>query len=1057
MPVRLPGERHAAVLIVIWQTGTVRPVLFPALLLLAASVCQAADPPLNFGRDVRPILSENCFHCHGQDGKKRMAGLRLDTFEGATAVRGGRSALVPGKPEASGIYQRITASQPARMMPPVHSNRTLSKEQIGILERWIREGGDYAKHWAFVPPARPAIPPANRGAGNPIDAFVLQRLQAEGLRPSPPASPETWLRRASLDLTGLPPAVAELEALKRDVKARGERAYSAAVDRLLSSPAYGERMALDWLDVARYADTHGFNNDAERSMWRWRDWVIDSFNANLPYDRFITEQLAGDLLPNPTLEQRIATGFGRNHVINSEGGIIEEEYRVEYVADRVRTLGMAWLGLTVECARCHDHKYDPVTQRDHYRLYAFFNNVPELGEDGRVANAVPMIPAPTREQQAELKRLEAVVESTHAKLAAREKKWSWRSADAKKIRNQSTATGYRTLHIGCESEAQPGVAGNACIATASQAPEVRLARRAPLTFTAWVRPTEADLDAPILSTGNYAEPTEATSHGKGIDFRLANGELEFRLSDRFPAYSVRVRSQAANIGAGQWRHVAVVYEGAPEEAMRVHASAVRMFVDGREVETQILNDGAMLSSPKNDKPAPYKFRVGWDNGAKKARFSGQLDEISLWNRALPPAEIAAAFEQDALPWAAARQDPSEIETGWLRRAALRSSDEYQRHQEAWTALLALRRTLPTVMVMSDAAPRKTHVLQRGAYNAPGEEVTPGVPEQLLGAWPADAPKNRLGLARWLTQPNHPLTSRVVVNRFWQQLFGQGLVKTSDNFGMQGDWPSHPELLDWLAREFIDSGWDVKALLRQIVLSNTYRQSSNVSPQLLARDPENRLLARGPRFRLPAEVIRDQALHLSGLLKQHVGGPSVFPYQPDDLYKGIVVAADYPGTKWVQSQGGNLFRRSLYTFWKRTVPHPTMITFDAPDREFCIVRRSTTNTPLQALTLLNDPIYLEAARKLAERAMREGGAAPEKRLAYAFRLATGRAADNNELNILKSKLDEMLAEYRGDEASARRFLAVGASAVDTALPATELAAYTAIANMILNLDEVITKG
>ncbi|HYD84607.1 MAG TPA: DUF1549 domain-containing protein, partial [Opitutus sp.] len=669
-----------------------------------------------------------------------------------------------------------------------------------------------------MPPSKPPVPSVGEWARNPIDAFVLRRLQAEGLRPSSPASPDAWLRRVSLDLTGLPPSPVDADAFARDVKARGEKAYSAAVDRLLASPAYGERMALDWLDVARYADTHGFNNDAERSMWRWRDWVIDSFNANLPYSSFITEQLAGDLLPNSTLEQRIATGFGRNHVINSEGGIIEEEYRVEYVADRVRTLGMAWLGLTFECARCHDHKYDPISQRDHYRLYAFFNNVPELGEDGRVANAVPMIPAPTREQQAELKRLEGLIASARKKLEAREKAWAWR-AQHNFPKQTAAEPADRALYIGCESAEQaaveiaPGPAGNACTvaeaAGAWHATEVRIARRAPLTFSAWIRPAQADIDAPILSTANYSDPPEATSHGKGMEFRLNGGELEFRLNDRFPAYAVRVRSQGANLHAGQWRHVAVVYGGAPEEAMRVHASSVRMFVDGREVATSAVNDGAMLSSVKNDKPAPAKFRVGWDNSPKKGRFTGQLDELSLWYRALQPDQIAAAFERHALPWAASRDSRSALEASWLRHSQLQQTDrkygeEYRRYNDAHTALLALRRSLPTVMVMSDAAPRKTRLLKRGAYNAPGEEVAPGVPEELLGAWPADAPKNRLGLAKWLTQPNHPLTSRVVVNRFWQQLFGQGLVKTSDNFGMQGDWPSHPDLLDWLARDFVDS-------------------------------------------------------------------------------------------------------------------------------------------------------------------------------------------------------------------------------------------------------------
>ncbi len=1062
------------------------PVTFGLILVSLGSAVASDKPRLDYGRDVQPILSENCFHCHGQDVKKRMAGLRLDSFEGATASRGGRVALVPGKPEASAVYLRITAPQPARRMPPPSSNRALTPEQIAILKRWIEEGSQYSQHWAFIPPTRPAVPDSAPGwTKQPIDGFVAKRLEAEGLRPSPEAALATWLRRASLDLTGLPPSIAEMDLFLSDQKARGEAAYAAAVDRLLASPRYGERIAMDWLDVARYADTHGFNNDAARSMWRWRDWVIDSFNANMPYDRFLTEQLAGDLLPNPTLEQRIATGFGRNHVINSEGGIIDEEYRVEYVADRVRTLGMAWLGLTLECAHCHDHKYDPITQRDHYRLFAFFNNVPEIGEDGRVANAVPIMPAPTPAQRRKMSDLEAAIARLSAKVERHEKSWAWHKADARRASELAARTlvpDGASLEIHCESAEEverasaggfafaPGVAGQACLPGDSKprtAGKVPVSKRSPLTFSAWVRPEPADTDVALLSAIDYTVNRAATTFGKGIELRLVGGELEFRFGDRFPAYSIRVRSEGAAIAPGQWRNVTVAYQGAAgSDAMRVLASWVRMYVDGREVATRVLNDDVTLPDAKGDKPVPTSFRIGWDNEANSARLAGRLDEIALWTRALPDSEVTSLFENRALSYAAARQhegNASATETAWLRGALLAAANpgyaahlgERERVRAEW---LALRRDSPTVMVMQEmATPRETHVLLRGAYNAPGEKVEAGVPEALLGAWPEGAPRNRLGLARWLTKPDHPLTARVVVNRFWQQLFGQGLVKTSDNFGVQGEWPSHPELLDWLAREFVDSGWDVKALLKRIVLSATYRQDSAASPALFARDPENRLLARGPRFRLPAEILRDQSLFVAGLLQNRLGGPSVYPYQAADLYKGMVVAADYPGTRYVESKGADLYRRSLYTFWKRTVPHPTMTVFDAPDREFCIVRRSTTNTPLQALTLLNDPIYVEAARKLAERSVREGGSSPDSRIRFAFQAATGRAPDEREQRILRKTFDEMLAAYRADEAGARSFLSVGASPSDPSIAAGELAAYAAVANMILNMDEVITKG
>lgn len=1017
-----------------------------------------------------------------------MADLRLDSFEGATAIRGKRAALVPGHPEQSGIIERITAEHPARRMPPPSSNRTLTPQQISTLKRWIEQGGAYAKHWAFIPPSRPTIPNVVDAAWvkQPIDAFVHQRLEKERLRPSSPALPAAWLRRVSLDLTGLPPSPAEVESFVKQVQSRGEAAYGAAVDRLIGSPQYGERMAIDWLDVARYADTHGFNNDSTRSMWRWRDWVIDAFNANMPYDRFITEQLAGDLLPKPTLEQKIATGFGRNHVINSEGGIIEEEYRVEYVADRVRTLGMSWLGLTVECARCHDHKFDPITQRDYYRFYAFFNNVPEAGEDGRVTNAVPLMPAPTAEQQRRTRELEAVIAKLTSALERREKSWKWRSSSAEevaRIAERNTIPTGALLQLKCESTAEfdkaaesatlivdHGPAGRACRPNGAkiETPPLPVSKRDPLTFNFWLRSEMTDTEAALLSAADYSASTASVNYGRGIEVRLVAGELEFRFGDRFPAYSIRVRSQGAAIQPEQWRHVTVIYEGAAgRETGRADASWVRMFADGRELPTTILNEGVSLPEAKaGDKPPQAKLRFGWDNGPKSQPFRGRIDEVAIWPRVLSNDEISSVFEHGALPWAAARQSSghaSEIEVRWLRTALLRSlQPDYARDlrqlSATTTELLSLRRTAPTVMVMEELADkRQTHILLRGAYNAPGEKVESGVPEQLLGEWPKDAPRNRLGLAQWLTNPDHPLTARVVVNRFWQQLFGAGLVKTSDNFGLQGEWPSHPELLDWLAREFIASGWNVKALMKQIVLSATYRQDSAAPAELYARDPENRLLARGPRLRLPAEVIRDQALFVSGLLKNRVGGPSVFPYQPPDLYKGIVVAANYPGTKYVESTGDDLYRRSLYTFWKRTVPHPTMTVFDAPDREFCVVKRSMTNTPLQALTLLNDPIYLEAARRLAERSFREGGSSADHRMSFMFRLSTGRLPTAAEMGVLRKTYARMLSEYQADGKGASAFIAIGSSAVDPGIPAAELAATAAVANMILNMDEVVTKG
>ncbi|HEY6991939.1 MAG TPA: DUF1549 domain-containing protein, partial [Bryobacteraceae bacterium] len=673
-------------------TGRFAKLVRSGLVLSALAIAQTPKPaPLNYDRDVRPILSENCFQCHGQDAKKRMAGLRLDRFETATANRKGHIALVPGNPEASLIYQRITAEPRSRRMPPVFANKNLTPEQVAILKRWIAEGGHYTKHWAFIPPVRPDVPDAHDPwLRQPIDGFVLARLRAEGLKPSPEAAPATWLRRVSLDLIGLPPSPAEIDAFTKEVEVRGEATYVAVVDRLLASPQYGERMAMDWLDVARYADTHGFNNDSERSMWRWRDWVIQSFNSNMPYDRFITEQLAGDLLPHPTLDQRIATGFGRNHVINSEGGIIEEEYRVQYVTDRVRTLGMAWMGLTLECAHCHDHKFDPITQRDHYRFYAFFNNVPEFGEDGRVANAVPIIPAPTAEQQAKMRTIEAAI-------AALKQQTKWTGKKVKLTIPHSDTI----LTIPCKEPRTP-VSGQACTpgVNAQSAETVRMSKHDPITFSLWLNPTSADTDVALLSSMDYATNPASVSFGSGVELRLINGELEFRFSQRFPNYSVRVRSEGANLRPGEWRHLTLVYAGADKDAMRVSASWVRMFADGREIGTRVLNDDLAIPSAKDDKPASIKFRIGWDTRAQSPRYAGLLDEVGVWNRALREPEIRNVFESGALPHA--------------RKRYVAFTKNSAKLEKLRAELFAVRRQAPTVMVMQEMpAPRETHILIRG--------------------------------------------------------------------------------------------------------------------------------------------------------------------------------------------------------------------------------------------------------------------------------------------------------------------------------------------------------
>ena len=937
-------------------------------------------------------------------------------------------------------------------MPPAYMGHDpLAPSDIAVLREWIAAGAEYQTHWAFVPPERPAQPDVSDPSWplQASDAFVLARLDQEGLQPSAAAGPAAWLRRMLFDLNGLPPAPSEIRAFVRDAASRGEAAYAAAADRALASPRYGERMAMDWLDVARYADTHGFNNDSERSMWRWRDWVIDAFNRNMPYDRFITEQLAGDLLPRPSLDQRIATGFNRNHVINSEGGIIEEEYRVEYVADRVRTLGMAWLGLTFECARCHDHKFDPISQRDYYRLFAFFDNVPEFGEAGRVANAVPMISAPTVEQRDRIAGLRMEAKRLAQADAERGRAWKPSPAALRNIRLPASASDP-DFALQCNDSDLPGIVGSSCSSIAVEPEEpLKLEKHGAFTLGLWLRSKSADQDAPLLSAIDYSQNPASSEHGRGIAVRAVAGEVELRLSKRYPSYSITVRSDGAGLGVGEWRHVTALYEGsAGKRSMRAQANWVRLFVDGLEVETRVLHDDAQSAASFQ---AP--FRVGHDNSVDGGRFSGEIDEVAIWKRALAETEIREVFESAAVPWAL-DHPRSNLGRGWLHRT-LHPDRELEIVRRS---LFALLRDLPSAMVMQEMPERRqTRVLMRGRYDNPGDPVDPGVPETLLGRWPEGAPLNRLGLARWLTDPSHPTTTRVVVNRFWQQVFGIGLVKTSGDFGLQGETPSHPALLDSLAADFVQSGWDVKRLLKRIVLSATYRQDSSVDLDLSKSDPENRLLARGPRIRLPAELIRDQALAVSGLLSDRLGGSSVRPYQPEGLYDGVVVGASYPGTTWEQDEGENLYRRSLYTFWKRTLPHPAMTVFDAPDREFCTVRRSTTNTPLQALTLMNDPTFVEASRKLAERVLREEASDPALRVGFAFELAVGRRPDAGESAVLLQQLERFERSFQHDFDAARELVSVGTAPRDESLDARELAAYTALANLILNLDEVITKG
>ncbi len=1038
-----------------------------ALSVLAIQL-SAAGAKVEFNRDIRPILSDRCYTCHGPDANNRKTPLRFDTEQGATQDLGGRVAIAAGDPEKSTIIERITSDDPIRRMPPSYEGHSkLSEREIGLIRRWVEQGAEWQSHWSFVTPTRPPLPDVKDQAWpvNGIDHFVLARLERDGLAPAPEAARATLIRRASLDLTGLPPTVGEIDSFLSD---SSPNAYEKVVDRLLQSPRYGERMAIRWLDAARYADTNGYQTDAERYMWRWRDWVINAFNDNMAFDQFTVEQIAGDLLPNPTLDQVIATGFNRNHRGNGEGGIIAEEYAVEYVVDRVETTSTVWLGLTMGCARCHDHKYDPLTQKEFYRFFAYFNNVPENGKAFKYGNSPPFIQAPTPEQQTELKELdkklteaeaefaslEAEIEKTQAvweKSAAKSQFLDWSLHDGMiahyaldgNVFGETPGLGrVPTRLVDGLPEFVEGQVGQAASFDGKRfldAGDV-----APFSFTekftlaAWIYPTSPD---GAIITRTKASTTEI----KGYGLYLKDGKIQLNLVTRWLDDATRVET-AGELKPNRWYHVTATNDGS-----RL-AQGMAIYVNGEPWKlTHVLDE---LNQPFGVK-AP--LRIGSAAGSGP-RFQGHIDDVRVYDRALTPSEVAVVAASKSVSKIAAKKSKSrsQAEADKLRLCFL---DQYapENIREAWLKSTDARKKherfvdrLPTVMVMKEReARRQTHVLVRGAYDKPGEKVSPGVPA-ILPPVKDDHADDRLGFARWLVSRDNPLTARVTVNRFWQMYFGTGLVRTVEDFGSQGEWPTHLSLLDWLAVEFVESGWDVKAIQKKIVTSAAYRQSSKVRPELLQRDPNNRLLARGPRLRLPAEVVRDQALAIAGLLVDKIGGPSVKPYQPAGLWTEL---AD---KEYKQDHGDNLYRRSLYTFWKRTVPPPSMLNFDSAGREACTVRESRTNTPLQALNLMNDVTFVEASRLLAERMMTEGGRTARERVGYGYKLATARELRDGQREVLLGSLNHYRDNFATDRKSALALVKQGERPRNEVLDVAELASYTTVASLILNLDETITK-
>ncbi len=1028
--------------------------------MLAASA--SSQEPLRFNRDIRPILSDTCFKCHGPDSAKRKAEMRLDVRESAVE----KGALVPGDPTASKIIQRITNPDPDERMPPPDSKLSLTDAQKETLRRWIAEGGEYEPHWAFVPIANPTVPDA---APHPVDAFVRARLVQEGIEASPQAAKTTLLRRITLDLTGLPPTVAELDAFLAD---ETPDAFERVVDHLLASATYGERMAMDWLDVARYADTYGYQADVASNVWPYRDWVIRAFNDNLPYDQFLQWQLAGDLLPEPTQDQQLATAFNRLHRQTNEGGSVLEEMRQEYIADRVRTVGIAFLGLSFECARCHDHKFDPIAQRDYYSMAAFFGNIDESGMYPHFTDAVPT-PALTlygdgqREQHAALRT--SIAEAEHAlaqtvhEATTRYEAWI---ADPSHVVPPAAPVAHLPLDAIADGKTPEIVAGLATSITgAPDVPLIEQTDRGPVmrfsgdnsvdvTGTPVFSRTQAFTIGLWIKAAHF-EPRQVLVHqtraredagSRGWALELEGGRPVFRMAHFWPGDAIEVQA-VEPIAADAWAHVAVTYDGSSR------AAGVRLFVHGLRVNTKIVRDGLTRDITYSDSlkgiTLGARFR---DTGFK----DGLMDDFQLFDRALSAIEIAplgGVADPAVLVADAALNGTPESHPLFEYFCAL--VDEPVR--AAREAVIAARKAendffqgVRGIMTMREMPePKPAFVLARGAYDAPTDPVTPDTPAAVLAFDPA-LPRNRLGLAQWMLDARNPLTARVAVNRYWKLFFGSGIVETQEDFGSQGAQPSHPELLDWLATRFRENNWDMKALAKLIVTSETYKQDSAVRPDLAQRDPYNRLLARGPRARLSAEQTRDLALAASGLLVAKLGGPSVKPYQPAGLWE------DSGWATYQQDHGEALYRRSMYMFWKRTVPPPTMLTFDAVSREVCVARRETTQTPLQSLTLLNEIGMVETARVFAARLL-QLDATDDARIIHAFRSFTGRAPDPAEAQILSDALKEQQVHFAKIPEDAAKYVATGESPKPEGLDPAAHAALTAVVQAIMNLDEAQVKS
>ncbi|MDZ4851156.1 MAG: DUF1553 domain-containing protein [Pirellulaceae bacterium] len=1089
-----------------------------------------AEKTIDFNRDVRPILSENCFACHGFDEKSREADLRLDLMDTAYADRDGTTAISPGKLDRSEVWNRISSDDEDEIMPPATSHLTLTDRQKGILKAWIEQGAPYAGHWSFIPPRKVDVP--GTAKLNPIDAFVQQRLNEEELQLSERADRSMLIRRISFDLTGLPPTAEEVQAFVDD---ESNEAYVKLVDRLLQSPHFGERLAVEWLDSARYADTNGFSIDGGRHLWLWRDWVIQSFNDNLPYDQFLVDQLAGDLLPNRTESQLIATGFQRNNMVTHEGGTIPEENLTNYNADRVKTLGESVLGLTIGCAQCHDHKFDPITQREYYQMFAFFNSLSDKGLDGNGGvNPGPSIEAKTvlrtdeveslRQQianiQAELGRKDAKILAAwesreHANLAQRGQDLVVHPLEILKISTPNRGAGFEVENKNFARLSDAGAMGAFDFSTElpdlnlpitgirvvvhpvaefpgggwGNGPSLRPKPRAkvikPKAATVANSPIKRSADAESDKSLEEVEKSLEEVDKSLEEVEKSLEEVDKSLEEDAETVKATVASDEPRKGSFMLTAIAATVDRIPGDQVNLFEllSFNRVTASSWEPEHRpsdcldprnesgwspdLATEGpvhltATLSKPIRVPESKYlTIQLNFGNGKNLVPelvelqvITGNDDGTDLPSSIvsiLTTSPLERTSEMQSQFWNYCSQHATELDAKRVELANLQER------------LAVLTQSFMTMVMDVAAKPRDTFVLHRGDYSQPLDKVSPGTPSS-LPPLQTDATLDRLALARWLTMPNHPLTARVAVNRFWKMLFGTGFVATAADFGSQGEWPSHLDLLDWLAVDFVESGWNVKAIVRKIVMSETYQQTSASSAELLERDPQNRLLARGSRFRLSAEFIRDAALKTSGLLVPRIGGPSVNPYMPGDLWREVSHYGSSPATAqtFVQDHGEKLYRRSMYTFWKRTAPPPNMTAFDAPNREICTITRSSTTTPLQALVTLNDPQFVEASRAFAQRIVShvksEGDANVDNaRVHWAFLEATSRKPAKNEIDILLKTLERERSRYTSQLNSAKAYLSVGETPVDDSIAASELAAWSQVAVILLNLSETVTRN